>query len=346
MADLRFDHGGDIYALGKKRVLDFSANINPLGLPGRVKKLFLSNFQRILNYPDIRVKKLTKEIARMWGVGEENILTGNGSAELIHLIPNVYRPRTTLIPAPTFSEYERAARNVQSGIRYLRLHESDGFRLKARGMIKSDMSFFCNPNNPTGNLIFEDPEEIARSADTVVVDEAFMDFLKDQQRHTLIWESVKTKKLIVLRTLTKFFALPGLRIGYVIAHKDVISRLRKRLPPWNINSYAELAAGAMINDKSYIKKSYAWLEKETPFLYKELSSIKGILPYPTITNFIMFKILKKGLTSALLQKRLINKGILIRDCSNFVGLDNRYIRVAVRLRGENMALIRALREII
>jgi len=343
-------HGGNIYEVRrkfKKEVIDFSANINPLGLPLRAKKAIYMNFDRILHYPDPQARNITQKIAKYWKIDKQNILLANGSVELIYLIMSAYKPKTTLIPIPTFSEYERAAKNIKSRIRFLKLKEKDGFRLNLSCFNKADIFFLCNPNNPTGNFILENRGAVEKLANKLfVVDEAFMDFLPNQKNHTLIWKAVNLKKIVVLRTFTKFFALPGLRIGYIIAHKDIINKLKQHQPPWNTNSLAQLAAEQILNDKGYIKKTYQLIEKERNFLFRQLAKIKGLKPYPSVTNFLLIKIKNKNLTSSLLRKRLIQRGILIRDCANFRGLDNKSIRVAIRSHSENLKLIRALGEAI
>lgn len=305
------EHGGNIYKYGKD-IIDFSANINPLGLSKEIKRV---NLDRILHYPDPDSKELIKCIARYWRIGEENILLGNGSSELIYLIVYTFRPQKIFIPVPSFSEYERAA------------------KIAGRWNGGVELLFICNPNNPTGSLV-----KVPRFKGLKVVDEAFMDFLQDEDKHTMIWEATKNKKIIVLRTFTKFFAIPGLRLGYLIAHRDIIKRLKRYQPPWNINSLAQ-AVGIVLEDKEYIEKTRRFIEKERQFLFRELSKIKGLKPLPSVVNFILVEVD----SPAGLKEKLIQKGILIRDCSNFRGLNNRFIRIAVRKRSENIRLIEALR---
>lgn len=342
-------HGGNVYEIKrryKKDAIDFSANINPLGLPAELKKAISIDFDKILHYPDPEARDVTQKIGEYWGIDEKNILVGNGSVELIYLIMFTFRPKTTLIPLPTFSEYERAARCIKSKIRFVRFKKRDNFKLKEAEIRKADILFLCNPNNPTGNLILEDYRIIDRlPTKLIVVDEAFMDFLPNQRDHTLIWEAVKTNRLVVLRTFTKFFALPGLRIGYLVAHKDIINELKKHQPPWSTNFPAQLAAELILEDKEYIKDSIRLVEKERKFLSEEIVKI-GFDPYPSITNFLLIKIKDGDLTSSLLREKLIQKGILIRDCANFRGLNNKFIRIAVRSHKENLKLIKALKEVI
>jgi len=273
---------------------------------------------------------------------------------------SAYRPKTSLIPAPTFSEYERAAKSVKSKIQFLKLKEKDDFRLNLSHFSqigKADILFLCNPNNPTGNLILEDYRAIERLSNKsnscaqgtgklLVVDEAFMDFLPNEKNHTLIWRAIENRNMIVLRTFTKFFCLPGLRIGYLIAHKEIINKLNRHRPPWNTNTFAQIAAELILNDKEYIKNTYRAIKEEREFLSGELAKINGLRFYPSVTNFLLIKIGDKDITSSVLVKKLIKRKILIRDCSNFRGLNNKFIRIAVRSHKENLKLIATLKEVL
>jgi threonine-phosphate decarboxylase len=347
---LNFPHGGNIYAVKrifKKEVIDFSANINPLGLPPRIKKIIYKNFESVLHYPDPEAKDITRKISRLWGIKEENVLLGNGSVELIYLIASCFMPKITSILVPTFSEYERAARNIKSRIRFVNLYEKENFRLDPNRLSNSDILFFSNPNNPTGNLIFTDSRMIEKlSHKLVVVDEAFMDFLPNEETHSLIRKAQNSQRIIVLRTFTKFFALPGLRIGYLVAHKDIVKALKKYRIPWSVNALALKAAECLLVDKSYINKTKQFIEKERSFLFKEITKIKNLKPYPSVANFLLIKIEDKNLSSTFLTKKLIQRGILIRDCANFRGLNHKFIRVAVRSHNENLKLVEALKEAI
>jgi threonine-phosphate decarboxylase len=370
-----FLHGGNIYEIKrryKKDVIDFSANINPLGLTEDIKREFIRCYELIFHYPDPDAKDLIRQIAGYRGIDEDNILIGNGSTELIYLIAYAFKPEKALIPAPTFSEYERAIATHPSpsrgegkggsegqcpnNIKYFILNK-DNFEINPDEFIaamreeRCDMAFLCNPNNPTGRLLKKNGVlKIAETAKELkcylVIDEAFMDFLPNEQKHTFIWGAVKDKKFIVLRSFTKFFALPGLRIGYLVAHKDLIKRLKQIQPPWSVNSIAQYLAKIILNDKDYIEKSRKLINEEREFLFNELATLKRLKPYPSEANFLLVKIIDSRLDSSILTDELIQKGILIRDCSNFRGLNGRYFRVAVRTHKENIKLINALREVL
>jgi len=344
MGHLDFSHGGNIYRFKRKQVIDFSANINPLGLPGDVKKALYGNFGRILHYPDPEARNITQKIAEYWRINKENVLVGNGSAELIYLIMAAFRPKTVFIPLPTFSEYERAARSVKSQVRFIRLRKKDNFKLDDSEIGRTDILFLCNPNNPTGNLILDDYRIIDKlPGKLIVVDEAFMDFLPDEGNQTMI---KKAERFIILRTFTKFFALPGLRIGYLVAHKDIIKVLKQHQIPWSVNVFAQEAARIILDNKDFINKTRLFIKKEREFLFDEINMIKGLAPFPSVTNFLLVEIEDKNLTSSVLTEKLIQRGILIRDCANFRGLGNRFIRIAVRSHKENLSLLKALKEVI
>ena len=347
---VNFLHGGNIEEVEKKyrrKIIDFSANINPLGLPPAIKKAICKNLDKILHYPDFKAEKVTQKIAKYWQIDKKNILLGNGSVEFIYLIASAYRPKTVLIPTPTFSEYERAAKSIGSKIQFLKLKEEENFKLDISDFDNSDILFLCNPNNPTGNLILTESRTIERMVnELLVVDEAFMDFLPQQKKFTLIYRAVKNKKIAALRSFTKFFALPGLRMGYIVAHKDVINKLRQHQPPWSTNSLAQAAAEVILSEGKYINKTYKFIEKERKFLSGQLTRIEGLKPYPTVTNFLLIKIEKSRLTSKSLRNALIKKGLLIRDCANFRSLNDKYIRVAVRSHEENLKLLTAIKGVL
>jgi len=350
MGAIDFSHGGNIYAVKEKyakEVIDFSASINPLGLPKGVRSVLSRAHESVIHYPDPEAKSLTSALAGYLNVSEENILAGNGSMELIYLIAQALNPMTTAIFAPTFSEYERAARCVNSKISFIELNEKKLFVPDASCPERQDLLFLCNPNNPTGNLILEDPSSIKRyKAGLIVVDESFMDFVDDEKKHTLLKQAARLQNIIVLRTFTKFFALAGLRIGYLVAHKEIIRKLKAYRIPWSVNVLSQEAGEAALRDKDYIKRTRLIVGREREFLLKGLKAIGGLRPYPSVANFILVKIEKDLLGAAELKEKLIRKGILIRDCANFKGLSNKYFRVAVRLGAENLKLLAALRQVV
>ncbi len=335
-------HGGNIYKIEReynKKITDFSSNINPLGMPIGVKKEIIKNLNKISFYPDVEGYELISAIANYWGIKRENILLGNGSSELIYLLIQALRPKNVLIPNPTFSEYESASRAINANISYVVLKEDFSLNMSDH---KVDMAFICNPNNPTGNLLVKNRG--LNYQGLVIIDEAFMDFLGNEEKHSFIWDTSINKNIIVLRTLTKFFAIAGLRIGYLVGNCDLIDFLKNHQMPWNINIIAQIAGGIVLKDRGYIARTRRFIEKERDFLLKQLEKIKWLKPFPSVTNFLLVKI-ETNITSKSLKELLIKEGILIRDCSNFRGLTDKYIRVAIRSHKENLMLIEKLKKV-
>lgn len=351
-------HGGDVWKHIRnpgRQIIDFSANINPLRLPEIAKRAISKNIDKLVHYPEPESESLKKALASFHGISPDNLIIGNGSIEFIYLIPRALMSRNILIPVPSFSEYEFSSRiQNNSTLFFVNGREDDNFRIDVSAILKLlpkvELVFLCNPNNPTGLLL--PPEEMSRLIyasrrykTTLVMDEAFMDFVPENEKTSLIKESIKNRNILVLRSLTKFFALAGLRLGYLVGDKNTIGKLSGFQYPWNVNSLAQIAAEAVIKDSEYIKRTELLIMKEKVFLFNNLSRIKGINTYPSNANFILFKLKsKRGAMS--LCARLFEKDIVIRSCSNFRGLNDRFFRVAVRKRADNIKLITAIREIL
>jgi threonine-phosphate decarboxylase len=348
-------HGGNIYEVARQlgidagKLIDFSANVNPLGPSSRAKRAAKRSLSHIDQYPDPESTDLRRAIGRYFGIKPGQVVCGGGSNGLIHLIPRVFRPKTTLILAPTFAEYAAAASDAGSEVRTLLLKERDGFRVDPVEMAFAfqgvDLAFLCNPNNPTGQLIPKiEMLEIARYAAQhgvrLVVDEAFMDFVDAE---SIVKEAVRASGLICLRAFTKFFGLPGLRIGYAVSDEATISALRDGQEPWTVSIPAEQAAIAALDDWGHIKKTLRLIEKERGRMQAALRLLPGVETFPAAANFILIKCV--SLDTHALRAKLAGRGMLVRDCSSFPGLDERYIRIAVRTRRENNRLIKALREL-
>jgi len=355
------NHGGNIwqakqeYGLEIDQILDFSANINPLGSPKSLRRIISQNIERVNIYPDPECSTLKIKLAKSIGLLPENLLIGNGSVELIYLIVKALSPKSVLIPTPTFSEYEKAAKLNKAKFIFLPSDEKENFKINLKKLLTSasgvDLVFLCNPNNSTGFLFLKDKLITVLSAckkkDWILVcDEAFIDFVKDGQNITLLREVTRVKKLLVLRSFTKFFALPGLRIGYLVADKKLVDKISPYQPPWSVNILAQQVASEVIKDKDYIRKSKEFIFKEREFLFKELEKIKNLQVFPPSANFILCRLKKASFNSTALSKKLGKLGILIRDCSNFQGLDSHYFRVAVRKREENLKLLASLEKVL
>lgn len=349
-------HGGDVWPYFKdsqNKIIDFSANINPLGLPKSAKGIIVKNIDKLIHYPEPESRALRRTLASFHDISSRNLLVGNGSIDFIYLIPKAIKARNILIPIPTFSEYEFAARASGATLLFAKSTEKENFKIdisKFKALIpRADLVFLCNPNNPTGTLLSY--EEVLSLVDvcvrhkaSFVIDEAFIDFISNSHRVTLISEAVKNKYLLVLRSLTKFFALAGLRLGYLVGHKDIIEKISQFQFPWNVNSLAQIVGEEVIKDRKYMEETRDFMLKEREYLFNRLKSINGMKVYPSSTNFFLCKLKNfKTRTISQLYSRLIKQGVVIRDCSNFRGLNDGFFRVSVKKRKENIRLISALK---
>lgn len=349
-------HGGNIheaikrYGLEGKRFIDFSSNVNPLGPSRAATRAAKKGLALIDRYPDPDMTELRKAIARYFGIKPGHVMCGNGANELIHLIPRVFRPKKVLVPMPTFTEYAAAVEEAGGRVVPLRLNEREGFRIDPLEMAFAlkgmDMAFLSNPNNPTGLLMTkaEMAELMAHSLQygvRLVVDETFMDFMESE---SMVKQAVEASQLICLRSFAKFFGMPGLRIGYAVSDEATIAALRAGQEPWTVNVPAEHAAIAALNDWGHIKKTRKVIEKERGRLLSDLRLLPGVEPFPCAANFIFMKV--GSFDAPLLAQKLGLRGLLVRDCSSFPGLDSGFIRIAVRTGRENRRLIKALRELL
>ncbi|MDR4505886.1 MAG: threonine-phosphate decarboxylase CobD [Candidatus Scalindua sp.] len=342
---------GNLYGIDPGEILDFSANINPLGYPDCVRTAILDRFDDILSYPDSECTDLRNAIAVKYSCNEANIMAGNGSNELFYLIPRALKPGSGIILQPTFGEFQDALISANVEITDV-MNEDDNFplfnlqdsQLKA---CREELIIFCNPNNPTGQLVPR--EEIVKFAEDnaerfVVIDEAFMDFVEEEERFSVLQDVHTLKNLIVVRSLTKFYGFPGLRLGFLVASTPIMNKLWKLKEPWTVNSFAQVAGKIALNDDAFAVKTREFVSSEKIFLYEGLSQIEGLRPFYPSVNFILIRIDNENLISSILQNLLIRDKIIIRDCSNFVGLNENYVRVAVRSRKENQRLLDAMKE--
>jgi threonine-phosphate decarboxylase len=357
-----WDHGGDIYGAARylgcrpEEILDFSANISPFGLPPSVRRAIIENLDCVINYPQPGNPDLVSAIAGYLNVREENIIPGNGATELIYLTVRAINPGKALLVAPCFSEYERALQAVRSRVDYFYLREENEFILDVKGLLNRmsddyDMFILCNPNNPTGTVIgLHEMERIIKGAVDkgiyVVIDEAFMDFIAEEDRYSVIRLIGEYKNLVVIRAFTKFFGMPGLRLGYGLVSSRVLKLGMESIKePWSVNLLAEKAGIAVLQDKGYINGIREWIARERDFLYRCIQGIGLLKPYRSFANFILFRIDGEDINSGALKKLMLERGILVRDASNFEGLNDKFIRVAVKSREANLSLINALKEI-
>jgi len=382
-------HGGNIYKIFRekniKEILDYSSNINPYGIPESLKKRITENLEILERYPDPDYVELREKLAYLNKVDISNIILGNGATEIIFLFMKVINPKKILIAAPTFGEYERAVKATERvenssilgdshkkkydeksfgkqkiEIEYFELKESDDFKLNISNLKnelakKYNLLIICNPNNPTGKFLkLDETEEILKECNKyntkLFIDEAFIDFLKDGMKESIINTKENRYNLFVTRAFTKFFAIPGLRLGYgIYFDKKLEKRISEKKEPWSVNNIAEMAGLTVLDDTKYIEETLKWIEEEKIYMYEKLNKIPGIKVYETEVNFITGKIDEKlfseGLNVKILREKMLEQGILIRDASNFNFLDERFFRLAIKNRKNNNRVIETLKKI-
>ncbi|MCR5177244.1 MAG: threonine-phosphate decarboxylase CobD [Anaerovibrio sp.] len=352
-----FEHGGNVYSAGvcRPELYDFSANINPLGISDKVKNTIIKHVDNLVHYPDPSGLQLKQVISVHYKTNMKNIVLGNGAVELLYVYFHSRRPKRVLIPVPSFSEYERGARAAGCEVEYQYLDKADDFALnKTRLMEKIpevDAVVLGNPNNPTGSLIsrgdFEEILEKSAQSDTdLIIDESFLDFLTDEENYTLIDVADKYSNLLIIRSMTKFFAVPGLRLGFCVAGEHLVNMLEAGKDQWNVNLLAQYAGVAALKDVDYQEKTRMLIQKYKKALYERLSAFEELDVYSPTVNFIMFSVEKTGLSSSQFVELLARQNILVRDCSNYPGLDDFHIRTAVRTEHENSLLVDAIREVL
>lgn len=345
---------GDLYGISRDMLIDFSSSINPLRTNHGLNSIIKLNNRVIIDYPDPDCILLRRALAGYTGLSRDNIVIGNGSNELIHLVPRALNCSSALICNPTFSEYALSLKlaGVKSYFLVSREENAFVFEIKkiARYVKKVNLVILCNPNNPTGNLLKKDALlELAayckKNKTFLLIDEVFMEFVDNEEVCSLKKEVVDNGYLLILRSLTKFFSLPGLRIGYLLADKKLIKKIGLFQPSWSVNGPAQAIAVERLQDANFIRKSKEYIKRERNFLFNELKQVRGIYPYYPSANFIFCKILAKRLNSKSLFSRLIKNGIIIRDCSNFEGLGSHFFRIAVKKRQDNLYLLSKLHNI-
>lgn len=338
-------HGGDIYQ--NKRVLDFSANINPTGIPEGIIQGAMEGIRQSSHYPDTHCFDLRKAIADKLNLPFEYIICGNGAADVIFSLVLALKPKKALLPVPSFYEYEQALKTVDCELIYFPMTKEQDFQLREEFLeeIKEDVEiiFLCNPNNPTGHLINQEIlkkilEKCEELGIWIIIDECFLDFINEAKDITLMGDCQEAKHLFILKAFTKLYAMPGIRLGYgVSSNTALLNRMRDVSQPWNVSLPAQLAGIAALKEKEYVEKSLDLIEKERNYLITELEKLDYAI-YGSKANYIFFQ------TAPGLYEHCLKKDILIRDCSNYQGLYEGYYRIAVKTHAENEQLIKVLGE--
>lgn len=338
------------YNKNPKDILDFSSNINPKLIPN-LENYILEGLKECTSYPDINYINLRKNISEYIKINPEFIIPGNGATEIIYLLMKSINKRLAIFN-PTFSEYKRSAELNELEIIHLNLDKNNNFEINLEevkaNIDKFDSLFVCNPNNPNGkvknleNLL----ELIIENNKLLIVDETFMEFVEIEEEYSLIKYIDKYDNLFILKAVTKFFGLPGLRLGYgVTSNKEIIEKIYTYKEPWTINSFADSLSNYIFKDKKYIKESKEFYIEERKSMCNNLREIESIEVYDTDTNFILIK-LNNHKSNDIREKLFVESNILVRDASNFIGLDDRYIRVAIKSKIENEILIKELNRVL
>ncbi|MEM2953530.1 MAG: threonine-phosphate decarboxylase CobD [Candidatus Bathyarchaeia archaeon] len=358
----RRPHGGDVWGFSRKyrvpveNIIDFSAPINPFGPPPEALKA-IKKFARLVKfYPDQDPMELKESICEyVTGINPKNVLIGNGSIELIYMFVELFgRSYEVLIPVPSFTEYERAASRAYA--KPLRVKMLEDFSLDTN-MIKDAITentrivIVCNPHSPSGRLFNREPilnliDFCCSKNVYVLIDENYIDFINLCKNYTVAPYVHKYDNLFVVRSFSKFFGMPGLRLGYGIGASKLIQSLENFRQPWNVSAPSLIAAQAALKDASFIEKTKKYMSREREKFAKMLKEIKALKVFPSETNFLLVRILDGYMTAKELKEKLAEKGILIRSCEDFCGLDERYFRVSVRKTKENLMLVQALKTIL
>lgn len=338
-------HGGDIYRNAVS--LDFSVNVNPLGIPVHAKQALMDAVGSCSQYPDPEMQRLRQAVSRMTGARETQILLGNGASELFMAVVHALRPGKVVIPVPSFYGYEYAAGAVTEQVLYYPMKQEHGFLPDEEFLSvldeETDLLFLANPNNPTGKQI--PPELLERILEhchqkqiRVVLDECFIEFCEKEA--SMIARIDQWDHLILVRAFTKIFAIPGVRLGYLVcADGKLLQKIGRQLPEWNVSSFAQNAGLACTEEMEFLQETVRYVREERAFLEAELQNM-GLTVWSGAANFLMIH------TEAELYKLLLKQRILVRDCSNFRGLSKGYYRLAVRTREENERLLGVLKTVL
>jgi threonine-phosphate decarboxylase len=333
--------------LKPSELLDFSANINPLGFPPGIPAALQQALADIVHYPDRRGLALRQDLAAYHALTPEQILMGNGSTELIYLAARALNARRGLIVTPAFSEYEHALNLAGVPVAFQPTAEAHNFTLDRLPAAQAgDLVFVAHPASPSGALL--DPElflALAASLDAagayLLLDEAFVDFVEAASCKAHLG---RFPRLLILRSFTKFFGIPGMRLGYLLGAPELVDQLAAAQEPWSVNTLAQVMGRACLADKEYRQHTRALITQEREFLVEGLAALPGLQPFPSAVNYLLVKLTRPGWTAARLRTRMLAHRIVIRDAGNFRGLDARFFRIAVRRREENARLLQALEE--
>lgn len=347
-------HGGNIKEASKRSgyperdILDFSSNVNPLGPPPGLLPILRRELNKIKDYPEPQASGFSNYLASSFNLPEERLLPGNGANDLLHLFVLWLRPRRVVVPVPSFAEYHRAARLAESELFYYSLPPGQELNSSDMGdkLREGDLVVFCNPNNPTGKLFpREEVVELVQRAEkqgaTILLDESFMPLSGSSQEESL--QNLNYSNLWVLVSLTKVWALPGLRLGYLVGPPPEINLLKGFGDPWRVNALSQKAGIYCLDvHADYLQKTLRLIEKERNYLHRALQKTEKFRVYESMVNFLLVEGKEHDFDASHLQEYLVKQGVLIRNASNFGWLDSRHWRIAVKSRKQNRKLIQAV----
>ena len=370
-------HGGNIFQFAHEQriepyeVVDFSANINPLGPSQRGLDALNAQLRYISHYPDATNDDVLNAIADTYGMDKHQIIVGNGAAELLYAICRLPGYTGAFVPAPGFSEYKEALEASKIPVRdiFYRPREDDNgkpyfevpylaletFAAELKGQDGRIIVFLGNPNNPDGTLLDKDHIRTVASMlkdanSLLVIDESFIDFvgndpLQDNE-HSMRSLVNEFDNIIVVHSFTKFYAVPGLRIGAAFTNETLITQLQQYIPSWSVNTLAQAYTKAALNDVDYIKRTKQELNEERAFMYNALDAIEGITVYPPSANFMLFQVNQEGITANYINEELKKYNMIVRNCDSYVGLTNHWVRIAIKDHETNIKLVDKLTNIL
>ncbi len=356
-------HGSDIekiceyYHLKKEDIINFGANVNPLGLSASVKAALASHLDILSSYPDREYTSLREVLSAYCRIPSDYILPGNGSSELISLLIDALSPKHTLILGPTYSEYSRELSFSGSTQEYYHLKEEQDFRLDADDLCtvlakgNYDLLIVCNPNNPTSSAILHDDMEklLCFCADHgvfVMIDETYVEFAPDIEAVTAVPFTQRFTNLCVLRGVSKFFAAPGMRLGYAVTgNPDFLRKMKEKQIPWSLNSAGAYAGELLFQDQDYIDRTRQLILTERGRMYDALSQLASFKVFQPYANFLLLKILKEEKTAFDVFETCIKNGLMIRDCSSFQCLDGEFVRFCIMMPEDNSRLLKVLEKV-
>ena len=349
-------HGADInsaaelYGLEADKIIDFSSNINPF-IVDSMDKIVAAGVDSLQKYPDIKYRRLRKNIADYLGVEDSQVIPGNGATEIIYLLMRNLSGRLAIIN-PTFSEYRKGAEIAGLSVVDFMMDWKKNFELDLdeiyRRKDEFDSIFICNPNNPDGSVreIKKLLEFAEKEGKLLIVDETFIEFADSERERSLVSMVEKSKNLFIIRAVTKFFGIPGIRLGYGISsNRELLQKMYDEKEPWTINSFADSASDFIFKEDEYIRKSKEYFSKERICMINEINKIDGIKAFNSDANFILVRFENRNVLDV--KENLLKRAdILIRDASNFIGLGPEFARVAIKEQNKNKILLDALRSVL